>query len=135
MICLDQRGRVQCPALLHKGTVDQVQFYPREVVETALRHHAHAVLLVHNHPSGSPEPSQDDYDVTRMLIEALNVIGVRVVDHLVVSPGGLYSMMHHSQLLEGSPQPVSYLLRSRAVPGKPGTLRDSQDNAFVSLEL
>ena len=135
MICLDQRGRVLCPALLHKGTVDQVQLYPREVVETALRHHAHAVLLVHNHPSGSPEPSQDDYDVTRTLISALNVIGVRVVDHLIVSPGGLYSMMHNSQMLGDSPQPISYLLRSRSVPGKPGTLRDSQETEFVSLEL
>ena len=50
MICLDQSGRVLSPALLHKGTIDQVQIYPREVVETALRYHAHAVLLAHNAP-------------------------------------------------------------------------------------
>lgn len=65
MICMDQSGRVLRPALLHKGTIDQVQIYPREVVETALRYHAHAVLLAHNHPSGTAEPSQDDYDATR----------------------------------------------------------------------
>ena len=77
MICVDQSGRVLHPALMHRGTIDQVQIYPREVVETALRYHAHAVLLAHNHPSGMTEPSQDDYDSTRAVIGALNVIGVR----------------------------------------------------------
>ena len=83
MICMDQSGRVLRPALLHKGTIDQVQIYPREVVETALRYHAHAVLLAHNHPSGTAEPFRRLYDATRAVISAERHRSGRVIDHLI----------------------------------------------------
>lgn len=134
MICLDQSGRVLSPALLHRGTIDQVTLYPREVVEAALRHHAHAVLLAHNHPSGGAEPSQADYDTTHTVINALRVIGVRVVDHLILSAGGVSSMMERSQL-DGAQQEMSYMIRSRSVPGKPGTLREEQEIELAELRL
>ena len=136
MICLDQSGRVLSPALLHKGTIDQVQIYPREVVETALRYHAHAVLLAHNHPSGTAEPSRDDYDATRAVISALNVIGVRVIDHLIFAGSTVYSMTKNSQFDgQQSEEELSYLIRSRNVPGRRGTLKQGQEEELAALNM
>ena len=93
MICLDQAGHVLHRTLLHTGTVDQVALHPRTVVETALRHHAHAVLLAHNHPSGTAQPSQADVDVTGRISTALYMIGIRLVDHLIFAGSGAFSMV------------------------------------------
>ena len=136
MICVDQSGRVLHPALMHRGTIDQVQIYPREVVETALRYHAHAVLLAHNHPSGMAEPSQDDYDSTRAVIGALNVIGVRVIDHLIFAGNSVYSMTQNSQF-DGrqDEREISYIMRSRSVPGQRGTLREEQEDELIALQM
>lgn len=135
MICLDQSGRVLHPALLHRGTIDEVNLYPREVVATALRHHAHAVLLAHNHPSGKAEPSQADYDTTNRLINALRVVEVRVVDHLIFAGDGVYSMTRNSQFPGQPEEDVSYVMRSRAVPGQRGTLREEQEVELGGLEF
>ena len=92
MICVDQSGRVLHPALMHRGTIDQVQIYPREVVETALRYHAHAVLLAHNHPSGLALPSQEDKQTTMVLKAALDAVGVVLADHIIVADDDFVSM-------------------------------------------
>lgn len=92
MLCLDQAGHVLHRTLLHTGTVDQVTLHPRTVVETAIRHHAYSVILAHNHPSGVPEPSQADIDVTKRIAGALMMIGIRLVDHLIFAAGGAFSM-------------------------------------------
>ena len=96
LICLDAQNRVIHPALLQNGTVDQSPVYPRDVVETALRHRAHAVVLTHNHPGGSLQPSAADYEVTRMVMAALEVVDVRVIDHIIVSREGFLSMAQQS---------------------------------------
>ena len=121
---------------LHEERVYQVQIYPREVVETALRYHAHAVLLAHNHPSGMAEPSQDDYDSTRAVIGALNVIGVRVIDHLIFAGNSVYSMTQNSQF-DGrqDEREISYIMRSRSVPGQRGTLREEQEDELIALQM
>lgn len=135
MICMDQSGRVLHPALLYKGTVDEVKLYPREVVETALRYHAHAVLLAHNHPSGQCDPSQADYDTTRRIISALRAIDVSVVDHLIFAGDSVYSMTRNSQCADQPEEEVSYVLRSRHVPGRRGTLREEQEERLQALVL
>ena len=71
---------------------DRVQIYPREVVETALRYHAHAVLLAHNHPSGVALPSDADVLVTRRIQEALAPLGIRLADHIIVADDDYVSM-------------------------------------------
>lgn len=91
-LCLDQCGRVLHPALLRRGTVNEVAIYPREVVEIALRHRAHAVLLTHNHPSGQVRPSQADIGVTIRIAKALETIGIPMLDHLIFAGETLYSM-------------------------------------------
>ena len=66
--------------------------YPREVVKLALEHNAAALILVHNHPSGDPEPSMADRNLTTKLQDALNLVGVRTLDHIVVGNEGCVSL-------------------------------------------
>ena len=74
--------------VLFRGSISQTAVYPREVVKHALRLNASAVILYHNHPSMSPEPSQADQSLTGRLSQALDLVGVRVSDHFVVSGNG-----------------------------------------------
>lgn len=83
-IWLDNRHRILDCQRLFAGTVDGACVYPREVVRAALRHNASAVILAHNHPSGVAEPSASDGAVTQQLKAALDLVGVRVLDHVVV---------------------------------------------------
>ncbi|EJR0948789.1 TPA: RadC family protein [Vibrio alginolyticus] len=66
------------------GTIDAASIYPREVLKTALNHNAAAVIFAHNHPSGIAEPSQADKRITQRLIDALKLVDIRVLDHIVV---------------------------------------------------
>lgn len=70
------------------GTVNGASVYPREVLKRAMHHNAVAVILAHNHPSGSTEPSTADKDITNKLKDILSVVDVKVLDHIVVSPSG-----------------------------------------------
>jgi len=81
---LDGRHRVIAFEELFRGTIDGCSVHPREVVKTALAHNAAAVILAHNHPSGNAEPSQADRRITERLRDALALVDVRVLDHLVV---------------------------------------------------
>ncbi|HHE0500113.1 TPA: DNA repair protein RadC [Vibrio parahaemolyticus] len=69
------------------GTIDAASIYPREVLKTALNHNAAAVIFAHNHPSGIAEPSQADKRITQRLIDALKLVDIRVLDHIVVGEG------------------------------------------------
>ena len=84
---LDTRHRVICYEELFFGSIDSATVHPREVVRRALAHNAAAVIFAHNHPSGIAEPSQADILLTRRLSDALALIEVRVLDHLVVGDG------------------------------------------------
>ncbi len=81
---LDNRHRIISFDELFTGTIDSASVHPREVVRRALGHNAAAVILAHNHPSGIAEPSRSDEAITRRLSEALALIDVRVLDHLVI---------------------------------------------------
>jgi DNA repair protein RadC len=89
---LDARHRLIAMEELFRGTLTQTSVYPREVVKHALHHHAAAVILAHNHPSGCVEPSRADEALTRTLQAALALIDVRVLDHVIVAPGHALSM-------------------------------------------
>ncbi|HET8553790.1 MAG TPA: DNA repair protein RadC [Rhodanobacteraceae bacterium] len=89
---LDNRHRVLAFEELFRGTIDGASVHPREVVRACLAHNAAAVIFAHNHPSGVAEPSRADRDITRTLREALQMIDVRVLDHLVVGAGTPVSM-------------------------------------------
>lgn len=84
---LDNRHRVIEYRELFRGTIDSAAVYPREVVKRCLSSNAAAVIFAHNHPSGVAEPSDTDVRLTRKLIDALALIDVRVLDHLIIGQG------------------------------------------------
>lgn len=86
-LLLDKQHRVLKYVELFRGTIDGAAVYPREVVKLALSHNAAAVILVHNHPSGIAEPSQADRAITDRLQQALGLVDIRVLDHIIVGDG------------------------------------------------
>jgi len=92
LLMLDSRHRVLAFHEVFRGTLDGASVYPREVVKIALKHNAAAMILVHNHPSGDPEPSQADRTLTCKLKEALDLVSVRTLDHIVVGHEGCVSL-------------------------------------------
>jgi DNA repair protein RadC len=89
---LDNRHRVLAFVELFRGTIDGTSVYPREVVKEALAVNAAAVILAHNHPSGVAEPSQADERITRRLRSALELVDIRLLDHLIIGAGRATSM-------------------------------------------
>lgn len=85
VICLDAQNRVNFADLVHEGTINEAPVYPRLIVEAVLRHQANGVILAHNHPGGSLQPSGADIEVTKRISSALEAISVKVVDHIIVA--------------------------------------------------
>lgn len=94
---LDNQHRLIASEVLFEGTINASAVYPREVVLRALAHNAAALILAHNHPSGSVEPSAADISMTKRLKDALSLIEVRVLDHIIVGDGATYAMSEHGQ--------------------------------------
>lgn len=92
LLMLDSKHRVLQFRELFRGTLDGASVYPREVVKICLEQNAAAVILVHNHPSGDPEPSQADCTLTRKLQDALSLVEIRTLDHIVVGSEGCVSL-------------------------------------------
>ena len=90
---LDTRHRMLAFEVLFRGSIDSASVYPRQVVKRALAHNAAAVIFCHNHPSGISDPSQADRTLTKRLIQALDLIEVRVLDHFIVGDGQPLSMV------------------------------------------
>ncbi|HHF3186704.1 TPA: DNA repair protein RadC [Vibrio alginolyticus] len=84
VMLLDNQHQLISFEELFFGTIDAASIYPREVLKTALNHNAAAVIFAHNHPSGIAEPSQADKRITQRLIDALKLVDIRVLDHIVV---------------------------------------------------
>ena len=98
VLFLDSRHRVLAFEELFRGTIDGASVHPREVVRRALQHNAAAVIFSHNHPSGVAEPSQADQRITLRLREALGLVDVRVLDHLIVGDGDCCSLAQRGLL-------------------------------------
>jgi DNA repair protein RadC len=98
VLFLDTRHRPIAFEELFRGSIDGAAVYPREVVRRALAHNAAAIIVAHNHPSGVAEPSDADRMITRRLQDALGLIEVRVLDHLVIGDGDPVSMAERGWL-------------------------------------
>ena len=98
VLFLDAQHRLLALEELFRGTLTQTSVYPREVVLRALHHQAAAVVLAHNHPSGNAQPSKADEALTRVLAAALMLLDIRVLDHIIVAPGGSFSFLQHGLL-------------------------------------
>ena len=92
VLFLDAQNRVLASEEMFRGTLTQTSVYPREVVKTSLAHNAAAVIFAHNHPSGVAEASYADEALTRALKQALALVDVRVLDHIVVAGNGVVSL-------------------------------------------
>jgi len=91
---LDGKNRVICVDMISSGSLNQSIVHPRETFKTALLSSAAAIILMHNHPTGDPTPSQEDIQITRRLIEAGELLGIKVLDHIIVGD-------HHYSFVEG----------------------------------
>lgn len=95
---LDTQFQLIATEEVARGTLNQASVYPREIVKAALKHHAAAIILAHNHPSGTCTPSQADLRLTQHLKQALALIDVQLLDHLIITRQHAYSMAEHAQL-------------------------------------
>ncbi|WP_420170349.1 JAB domain-containing protein [Pseudomonas alloputida] len=98
LLLLDSKHRVIGFRELFRGTMDGASVYPQEVVKIALEHNAAALIMIHNDPSGDPEPSQADRTLTTVLKNALDMVGTRILDHVVVGHEGCVSLVEQSYL-------------------------------------
>jgi DNA repair protein RadC len=83
-LILDTHHRLICFEELFHGTINESNVYPREVIKRGLAHNAAKVIFAHNHPSGNPTPSQADWDITHLLKQALALVDIQVIDHIVI---------------------------------------------------
>jgi DNA repair protein RadC len=98
VLFLDVKNRLIASEEMFRGTLTHTSVYPREVVKAALARNAAGVMLAHNHPSGTSDPSESDLRLTQALVQALALIDVRVLDHFVVAGPHVHSFAEHGQL-------------------------------------
>ena len=92
VLCLNTRGRVNDTRQVSIGNLDSSLVHPREVFKDAISTYASTVIFVHNHPSGDLEPSAEDIHLTKRLVEAGELLGIPVIDHIIVSDRGYTSL-------------------------------------------
>jgi DNA repair protein RadC len=97
-IYVNTQNEVIGHGVVNEGTVDQVAVYPRRIVEQALARHATGLIVVHNHPSGYVEPSEEDKQLTRALKQAAQLLDIRLLDHIVVGKSGYFSFLERGLL-------------------------------------
>ena len=102
LVVLDVRNRIQSHFLIARGSLTGSQVHPREVMKVAIREAAASVIFVHNHPSGEPEPSEDDRDITERLCRAARLVGIRVLDHIIIGRDNYFSFADHHLLESGA---------------------------------
>ena len=88
---MDSRNREIKREIISVGSLNANLVHPREVFEPAVRNLAAQVILAHNHPSGDPEPSEDDLEITKRLVEAGKILGIEIVDHIIMTKSRYFS--------------------------------------------
>jgi DNA repair protein RadC len=104
-LLLDSRHRLIREVEVHRGSLNQSLVHPREVFVSAVRESAAAIVVAHNHPSGDCSPSQEDREVTQRLAQAGEVLGIRLLDHVVIAEQGYTSFAESGALLPQAPPP------------------------------
>ena len=97
-LLLDGKNRIILEEQVSEGSLNQSIVHPREVFSRAVKESAAAVILVHNHPSGDPSPSREDREITRRLREAGDILGIRVLDHIIIGDGSYFSFVEQGLL-------------------------------------
>jgi DNA repair protein RadC len=98
VLLLDTKNKIIKDELISQGSLNSSLVHPREVINPAIRSSAASVIFLHNHPSGDPEPSMDDIEVTRRLCKTCDIVGIAVLDHIIVGHGGYFSFKQKQML-------------------------------------
>ena len=98
VILLNTKNSVISTELISIGSLNSSIVHPREVFNKAIKKNSASVILIHNHPSGNPSPSKEDLVITRRLIEAGNIIGIKVLDHIIIGHGKFYSLKENDEM-------------------------------------
>jgi len=106
VICLDAQGRVLRAVRALTGTIDEITIYPRVILDIALTHKAHSIVLAHNHPSGLEEPSDADLQTTDYLRTTLGAVGVPLLDHIICTDNGCVSIEQWQSNQPPRPAPI-----------------------------
>jgi DNA repair protein RadC len=91
VLILDNKHRIISEQMITQGTLNQTLIHPREIFAPAIEKRAQALILLHNHPSGNPEPSAQDLKMTKRLIEVGEIVGITVLDHIIIGSDNYYS--------------------------------------------
>jgi len=91
LILLDVKNRLIREVLISQGSLTSSIVHPREVLKPAIQESASAVIFIHNHPSGDPQPSMDDIEITKRLAKSCAIMGIEALDHIIVAEGGYFS--------------------------------------------
>lgn len=92
VMCLDVKNQPTAINICHIGSLNASVVHPREVMKTAILSNSASILVAHNHPSGQPEPSPEDIDVTKRLSEAGKILGIELLDHLIIGEDRFISL-------------------------------------------
>ena len=98
VILLNNKNKVIGTEVVSEGSLSSSIVHPREVYAPAILHHAAAIMVAHNHPSGDPKPSTEDIEVTRMLARSGKVLGIPMIDHVIIGDGNYYSFLENEAL-------------------------------------
>jgi len=98
VLLLDGKNRITRKVQVSEGSLNQSIVHPREVFASAVRESAAAVIFIHNHPSGDPAPSREDREITRRLKEAGEILGIKVLDHIIIGDGSYFSFVESGLL-------------------------------------
>lgn len=95
VILLNNKNKVIGTEVVSEGSLSSSIVHPREVYAPAILHHAAAIMVAHNHPSGDPKPSIEDEEVTRLLLRSGKVLGIPMIDHVIIGDGNYYSFLEN----------------------------------------
>jgi DNA repair protein RadC len=95
VILLNNKNKVIGTEVVYEGSLSSSGVHPREVFAPAILHHAAAIMVAHNHPSGDPKPSIEDEEVTRLLLRSGKVLGIPMIDHVIIGDGNYYSFLEN----------------------------------------
>ena len=98
VILLNGKNKVIGTEVVSEGSLSSSIVHPREVYAPAILHHAAAIMVAHNHPSGDPKPSFEDEEITRMLSRSGKVLGIPMIDHVIIGDGNYYSFLENEAL-------------------------------------
>lgn len=96
--CLDTKSKVKSIELISKGSLTSSIAHPREILKAAILSNAVSIILVHNHPSGDPEPSDDDKNLTDKISKACGIMNINLLDHIIIGKNSYYSFREKNRL-------------------------------------